>query len=196
MPTITEKQLKFEFPNHWEATKCEEWSFYRRQFQKLGDACLNCSQCEAGIRCAECGNRNIAGTKGVDFLAIEPESSCWYIEVKDYRRTRVSNFTFLADEVALKVRDTLACLVAAQVNASDAGEKQVATDAVRSSRHRIVLHLEQPTMRRSFHSTKKRRANVLQRLKQLVKSIDPRPLVVDMTTPNKVGWTVTQIGPI
>ncbi|MCD4726225.1 MAG: hypothetical protein K8R46_01070 [Pirellulales bacterium] len=191
MPTIIEKQLKFEFPNNWEATKFDEWSFYRRQFQKLGSARLNCSQCEASIRCAECKNRNVAGTKGVDFFAIEPGSICWHVEVKDYRKTRKSNFVFLADEVALKVRDTLACLVVAQINANDDGEKQIAKDAVRSSRHRIVLHLEQPTTGRSFHSTKTRLANVLQRLMQLVKSIDPHPLVVDMTMLDKVGWTVT-----
>ena len=194
MPTLTEGQLRFQFPDQWQATKFDDWSFYRSQFMKLAEACLSCSRCEADIVCAACGNKNVAGTKGVDFLAIDLDSTCWHIEVKDYRSTRTSNFAFLADAVALKVRDSLACLVAAQLNANEAAEKTMAQQAVRASRHRIVLHLEQPTSGRSLSSTKTCRVNVLARLKQLVKAIDPHPIVIDMTSAGDVSWTVTQIG--
>lgn len=194
MPTISEGQLGFAFPSDWQASKFDDWTFYRRQFMKLAGAGLNCSKCEEGIRCANCGNRNVAGTRGIDIVAIEPGSSCWQIEVKDYRQTRVSNFVFLADEVALKVRDTLACLMTAALSANDAREKEMAQAAVRCDRLRIVLHLEQPPPKSRLESTASRRANILQRLKQLVKSIDPRPLVLDMSSMGAVGWSVTQIG--
>lgn len=196
MPTLTEGQLRFQFPDQWQATKFDAWSFYCRQFMKLAEARLSCSKCEADVRCAECGNKKVAGTKGVDFLAIDPDSTtCWHIEVKDYRQTKASDFAFLADTVALKVRDTLACLVAAQFNANEAEEKRIAHQAVRASRHRIVLHLEQPASGRSLHSTVTRRANVLARLKQLIKAIDPHPIVIDMTSSGGVRWTVAEMEP-
>jgi len=194
MPTISEGQLRFEFPSDWQASKFDEWSFYRNQFMKLAGASMNCSKCEDGIRCANCGNKNVAGTKGIDVLAIEPGSICWQIEIKDYRQTRVSNFAFLADEVALKVRDTLACLVVAAISANDAGERQLAQAALHCNRLRVVLHLEQPPPKSPLESAASRKANVLQRLKQLIKSIDPRPLVLDMSSMGQVAWVVTQIG--
>lgn len=194
MPTIEEAQLSFDFPSGWQAVKFDEWSFYRNQFMKLAGACLNCSTCEAGIECANCGNKNVAGTKGIDILAIDDDAVCWQIEIKDYRRTRFSNFAFLADEVALKVRDTLACLVAAKINANEAAEKQAARAALACKRVRVVLHLEQPPPKSPLESLESRKANVLQRLKQLVKSIDPRPLVVDRNDAGTVGWSVTHTG--
>lgn len=194
MPTLIEKQLQFEFPNNWDAEKFDDTSFYRNQFSKLSNARLVCSKCEAGVECPSCGHRNVVGTKGTDFLVIEPTQTCWHIECKDYRKTRISSFEFLADEVAIKVRDTLACLVVAQHNANDDAEQDIARKATRAKRHRIVLHLEQPSSGRSLDSTTIRRANVLQKLKQFVKSIDPHPLVIDMKSMHQVAWKVTQIG--
>src|SRR5207249_5998262 len=62
MPSITEGALTFQFPNDWQTTKFDDWSFYRNQFQKV------------------CG-----GTKAIDFLTIGPDLCLWAIEVKDYR---------------------------------------------------------------------------------------------------------------
>ena len=194
MPTITEGQLKFDFPNGWQSSKFDKWIFYRNQFMRLAEASMNCRKCKDTIRCAKCGDRKVAGTKGVDILAIAPDSICWQIEIKDYRLTRESSFAFLADEVALKVRDTLACLVAARINANDAGEKQLADAGLRCNGLRVVLHLEQPIPKSPLESLASRRANVLQRLRQLVKAIDPRPLVLAMNEMDGVVWTVTQLG--
>ena len=44
----------------------------------------------------------------------------------------------------LKVRDTLAGLVAAQVNANEQIERDFAKEALKKKRIRVVLHLEQP----------------------------------------------------
>jgi len=194
MPTFIEGQLRFVFPDDWEASKFDEWSFYRNQFMKLANAYISCSSCEVGVRCAKCGSKNVAGTKGIDILAIDSDQICWQIEIKDYRQTRESTFVFLADEVALKVRDTLACLTAAKINANEPNEKRLARKGLRCNRLRVVLHLEQPVPHSPLESTAARRANVLQRLKQLVKSIDPRPLVLDTNNLANVNWTVTQLG--
>jgi hypothetical protein len=101
MPSITEGNLTFEFTAGWEIGKLDDWSFYRNQFQSV------CN-----------------GTKAVDLLAIEPGLNCaWCIEIKDYRRHRRRKTLGIAEETAGKVRDSLALLAAARVNANDAGEK-------------------------------------------------------------------------
>jgi len=193
MPTIPEDQLRFVFPDGWFASKFDTWSFYCRQFMKLASAEMPCSKCRQPLECAVCRSKRVAGTKGIDILAINVGQTCWQIEIKDYRQTRVGNFFFLADEVALKVRDTLAALVAAKLNANDAGEKELARQALACPQIRIVLHLEQPTPHSIAQSKATRKSQVLQRLKQLVKAIDPHPLVVDMND-DLYAWNVTQIG--
>ncbi len=194
MPLLSEKEIQFDFPESWKTSKFDDWAFYRRQFMKLGTASLNRADCESGKRCASCGSRNVAGTKGVDILAIAPVGISWFIEVKDYRETRKSSFEFLADEVALKVRDTLACLVAARIHANDIAEKEFAVDFLRCEKIRIVLHLEQPKSRSCLESTSTRRANVVNRLNQLVKAIDPRPSVHDRNYMIGVDWNVNLLG--
>jgi hypothetical protein len=122
MPSFTEDRLTFEFAAGWEVSKLDGWSFYRNQFQSV------CN-----------------GTKAVDLLAMEPDlSSVWFIEVKDYRLHRREKQQGVADEMAAKVRDSLALLAAANVNASDPHEKTMAGRALRARKIRVVLHLEQP----------------------------------------------------
>ncbi|MCC9601009.1 hypothetical protein LOC67_10675 [Stieleria sp. JC731] len=191
MTTFDEQEQAFDFPDEWDVSKFDEWSFYRGQFSSLADANLNCSACETDVRCANCNSRRVAGTKGIDFLAIESDHDCWQIEVKDYRKTLESTFLFLADEVALKVRDTLACLVVARTGSNNADEQRWAERAIGCSRQHVVLHLEQPTSNSRLQSRRKRAADVQQRLRQLVKCIDRRARVVDQTMNGSVGWTVT-----
>lgn len=190
MKVLDEGVQKFSFPDEWNVTKFDEWSFYRKQFALLADASLSCSACEAEVRCAKCNSRRVAGTKGVDFLAVESKSVCWHIEVKDYRQTLESSFLFLADEVAMKVRDTLACIVVARVNSNDTNERDLANKAVECTNHKIVLHLEQPTTNSTMNSRRSRLADVQQRLRQFVKPIDRRARVVDQSTTNCVAWSV------
>lgn len=190
MPAIPEGQLTFTFPDNWHASKFDEWTFYRTQFIRACD--VPCSHCESRLKCAECGRQQSEGTKGVDILAIEPAKICWQIEIKDYRTRPLADFSFLADAVALKVKDTLAALVVARLAATVPFEKQQAKLALACTRFRVVLHLEQPATRSRIHPSATRQVNVLQRLRQLVKSIDPNPLVVDKggSTGVGVGWTV------
>ena len=74
---IIEGQLTFSFtePN---ATKYDEWSFYRNQFN------------------AVCG-----GTKAVDLLYLE-QQNFWLIEIKDYRQHTRTKTIDLADDATIK----------------------------------------------------------------------------------------------
>ena len=92
MSKIIEGDLTFCFPDDWQVTKFDGWSFYRNQFQQV------------------CG-----GAKAIDILALAPDYCLWLIEVKDYRQQRRAKTIELTDEIAYKVRDSLAALVAARV---------------------------------------------------------------------------------
>lgn len=195
MRTIIEEGLEFTFTKEWEATQFDRWSFYRGQFARFGDCEIVCAKegCRGIAQCGVCNSKRIAGNRGVDILAIDPNSICWLIEIKDYRKTRVTNFTYLADEVALKVRDTLSCLVAAQLNANLEEEKTRAAQALGCGSMRVVLHLEVPPGNRILSPANTRRANVQQRLRQLVKAVDSRARVVSIDDFAEDAWTVAKV---
>ena len=112
--------------------------------------------------------------------------SLFYI-YRQHGRTKTID---LPDEIAVKVRDTLAALVAAKANANNSNEKALAEAALSCHRLRVVLHLEQPAKHSKLFPRTINRANVTQRLKQLIKPIDPHPLVLEMNRMNGVAWTV------
>jgi len=170
MPQIVEGQLQLNFPDNWQVTKLDEWSFYRRQFQNV------------------CG-----GAKAIDVLAIAPREGFWTIEIKDYRRHPRTKAIDLAQEVAEKVRDTLCALVAARVQANDAEERRLATSALRCPRLRIVLHLEQPAQHSKLFPRAIDPADVLQSLKRLLRAIDPHPLVLETKRMQGVPWTAQSL---
>ena len=89
MTEIEEGDLKFSFPDHCQADKYDEWSFYRNQFQSVA-----------------------GGSKAVDILCLSDDAT-WLIEIKDYRKNPRLKLIDIGDEVAGKVRDTLAGLAAA-----------------------------------------------------------------------------------
>ncbi|MEO5338378.1 MAG: hypothetical protein H7841_16035 [Magnetospirillum sp. WYHS-4] len=89
--------LMFSFDGDWHVGKYDEWSFYGSQFSRM---------------------RN--GIKAVDLLAVSPDGTAFFIEVKDYRRHRRTKPSDIGDEVAQKVFDTLAALLPAWVNGTDA----------------------------------------------------------------------------
>jgi hypothetical protein len=167
MPEITEGKLTFEFPKNWLAMTFDQWSFYLNQFQSV---------CE--------------GAKAIDVLAVEPQVCVWSIEVKDYRQYRRTKTIDLADEVAVKVRDSLAGIVAARMNANDGDEKRLAQAALDCPRLRLVLHLEQPAKHSKLFPRAIDPAKIKQRLQQLIRAIDPHPLVLEMNRMTGVAWTV------
>ncbi|WP_457573180.1 hypothetical protein [Desulfolithobacter sp.] len=167
MPVITEGKLTFVFEEGWQVTQLDDWSFHRKQFQSVG-----------------------GGSKAVDILAMGPNDIAWFIEVKDYRQYRRTKILELVDEVAIKVRDSLACVYACQANANDAGEKGFAAAAVRRKKIRVGLVLEQPKNHSRMFPRTFDPAKVQQKLKQLIKAIDAHPVVAEKANQEKLPCIV------
>jgi len=167
MPIITEGNLTFTFPEDWKADKYDDWTFYKKQFQKIAE-----------------------GTKAVDILAIDNTTS-WLTEVKDYRRNRRTKPIDIVDEIAIKVKDSLAGLAAARFQANNEDEKQFADNLLQSEKIRLVLHLEQPAKHSKLFPRAINPANVRQKLKMRLKAVDPHVTVLDKQNCSKfVQWNV------
>ena len=167
---IQEGHLEFDFEtgDGSMASQYDEWSFYRNQFVSV-----------------------TKGTKAVDFIYVDKAHDItWFIEVKDYRHpdTVVIKPSELADVVAQKVRDSLAGLAAARCNANDPAEREFSEAALRTSEIRVVLHMEQINLNHRFIDP----ANVLTKLKQQIKAVDPHPAVVNQANLKvNMCWKVT-----
>lgn len=165
---LSEGFLKFAFDDACVAAKYDDWSFFRNQFQST------CS-----------------GAKAVDIVCIT-KKVCWLIEVKDYRRHQRTKPQVLGDEVAMKVRDTLAGLVAAKMNANNADEKRFAKQALQSKAIKVVLHLEQPAKHSKLFPQAIDPAAVKQSLKRQLRAVDSHPSIVNKNTLSPpMAWTVT-----
>lgn len=169
MPTIQEKNIRFTFPDTWRVSQYDRWPFYWNQFK---DCCR--------------------GNKAVDFLALDPDRTLWLIEVKDFRLHPRSKEVDLCEEIALKVRDTLAGLLAAK-HADAYDEQRLAAEAVCCRKLRVVFHLEQPASNSRLFPRPFEIANVEQKLKQLLTPIDPHPKVTEIATMRNLAWQTRSI---
>ncbi len=100
-------------------------------------------------------------SKGVDFLTINSNNIC-FIEIKDFKNYRIENkerlkqnANELMTEVAIKVKDSLACIVAANRNSTN--DKQVwsnALDVLANIRKNItvILWLEKDQERKKTNN--------------------------------------------
>ena len=167
MTEIREGDLTFSFPNHCEAGKYDDWSFYRNQFQSVA-----------------------GGSKAVDVLCLA-HGVAWLVEVKDYRKHPRTKPIDLWEEVARKARDTLSGLAAASANADDADEQAFARRALKMRGWRVALHLEQPNAASRLRPRAVDPASVKSKLRRGLKAIDAHPAVVDRQTPHPgIPWTV------
>mgnify|MGYP006284705183 FL=1 len=171
MTSIREGNIVWTFPEGWYAEKYDDWEFYRNQFQKCAD-----------------------GNKAMDILALNSnEGEFWMIEAKDYRRNRRNPSKGpLPIEVAKKTRDTLAGVFAASTRAVS-NEKSFAHRATNAKKIRVVLHLEQAKTPTKLFPLVVDPADAKQKLKKLLKAIDPRVTVMS-TSANRCPWT-TQWAP-
>jgi hypothetical protein len=168
---LLEGQLRFSFAAADLASKYDTWAFYRNQFQN------------------GCGKDN----KAVDMVA-SIDNTTWLIEVKDYRQHQRTKVIDLAEEVALKVRDTLAGLVAARSRANDPTEKSAARALLRNKAIRVVLHLEQAHKPSRLRPRSIEPDKLLLKLKSLTRALDPHPLVVDTAShTSQVAWHVAAV---
>ena len=170
MTALREGRLEHRFDDTWTVSKYDEWPFYLGHFQ------------------SQCGTN-----KGIDFVARDPADALWLIELKDYRVHPRTKFIELAEEVAMKVRDSLAGIVAAAKWHSHHAHLAEATDHLEAKKLRVVLHLEQPPHHSKMSPRKFALANVQQKLKQLVRAVDAHPVVMELATMGGVPWTAMSI---
>lgn len=176
MPTLQVDTLTFDFNATVAAGIYDQWQHYTAVW-----------------------NAPPASQKAVDVVAVEgvPPQSTWLIEAKDFRvitnPPKPSNIAGLAQFVAHKAGHTLAGLADASTHAAVPGEKKLATDALASASRRIVLHLEPHTGAHTALFPIGFAASVLQKLRQLVRAIDPNPLVLNIANTPKSGvpWMVS-----
>lgn len=165
---MTEGMLNFIFAHGAVASKYDGWSFYRNQFQQ------------------KCGKDN----KAVDLLCILQDTA-WLIEVRDYRLHPRRKAVDLAEEIAIKVRDTLAGLVAARFRANEQEERTFAENVLKANSLRVVFHIEQPTKTSRLRPLAIEPDKLKMRLRGLLKAIDPHPIVIDKNRRNSsVPWQV------
>ena len=170
MPPIDVDGLRFRFPEGWHTGKYDEWPFYRNRWSRMWD-----------------------GIKAVDIVAIGPDQTGWLIEVKDYSKHPRTKPIDLGTEIARKVFDTLAALIPARVNAAEDAEQRIAAAMTEAHALRIVLHLEQPATFSRLRPRMINPADVLQKLKQILKPIDPHTIVTDRERMGGLPWNVTRL---
>lgn len=163
MPVLDIDGLTFTFPQTWQASKYDEWSFYRNQFAKQGD-----------------------GIKAVDAVALAPTNAAFLIEVKDYRHPGTEKPSQLPEALANKVLHTLAAMLPAKLHANDPAEQQLAAAILGCVSLRVIAHIEQPQRHRPVVDL----ADIRQKLKQLLRAVDAHPKVVSMSDMNGLAWTV------
>lgn len=173
MPTITEGNLEFAFPENWTAWKYDEGDFYR-----------------------ECFNKITNGIKALDIVAIDPEGKVWLIEIKDYRirndAAEEVKPSKLSDVVAKKVIDTLAAILPAKLNGND--KEKVAAGTILATTALIpVLHLEQSAKRQSLTPYAIKPADIQQKLAMKFQRIGLNALVTGTGFSTKVPWTVANV---
>ena len=169
MTEIREGDLTFTFPDDCEADKYDEWSFYRNQFHSVA-----------------------GGSKAVDILCVSVDAA-WLIEIKDYRRHTRTKLIDIDDELARKVRDTLAGLAAASSTANCRDEQTLARRALQRRRWRVALHLEQPNARSRLRPRPFDVANVLARIRnsRKLKAVDAHPVILDLEANHPgIPWSV------
>lgn len=165
MTELQEGALQFTFPSKVTASKYDEWTHYRKHLTIL---------------------------KAVDFVCYDPgPATTWLIEVKDYRAHSRTKPSELADEICQKVVHTLAGLVSARINAHHDSEKALADSVVGSRKLRVVVHLEQPSKPSRLKPRVIEPADLVQKLKPMLKAFDPRLKVCSKDKPVAgAPWTV------
>jgi hypothetical protein len=163
--TLQEGAIEYRFGEGWRASAYDRWSFFLRHFQ------------------SSCG-----GNKGVDFVAHDTNDTLWLIELKDFRAHPRTKPIELPEEVAVKVRDSMAGIFAAAKWHSDHEHLEDARKHLSAKKVRVVLHLEQPETHSKLFPRVFKLADVQQKLKQLIRAIDAHPRVVEALSLEGMPW--------
>ncbi|MDR5818391.1 hypothetical protein QCE62_32740 [Caballeronia sp. LZ033] len=164
MPTLNVDGLTFTFPQTWQVSKYDEWSFYRLSFARQGE-----------------------GIKAIDVLAITETNVAFFIEVKDYRHPDTEKPSHLPEAIASKVLHTLAAMLPAKLRANVDSERQLASAILACDSLSVIAHLEQPQNHRPVVDP----ADIQQKLRRLLRAVDAHPKVVSKSNLRGLNWTVT-----
>lgn len=166
MKTITEGQLAFEFDDGLLVSKYDESSYYQNQFQ----------------------NKCHTANKAVDIIVCD-KKDLWLIEIKDFRiGNRNPDKLPLEQELSQKVRDSLAGIFGAKFYAHTDNDEKQKFDVMNACKVLyFVLHIEQPKHKMIYDI-----ADIQQKLKGLLKAINPKIMIVnkDNATQFGVPWSV------
>ena len=144
--------MRLTMPAGWWVWKYDESDFHQNQFQSF------------------------ARVKAMDAVALEQGQTLWLIELKDYRQNKRSKPSSVFDEVAGKVRDTLAGLAAARVRANVRQEKTLAQQAMTCTNVRVVLQLAQSGCPHRLFPQVIDPADGDLKLRKVVKQVDATPI--------------------
>ncbi len=173
MATTNVDGLYFSFHPNYAVQKYDEWQHFRKVVRPADKA-------------------------AVDLVAFRISANAdvvWLIEAKDFRRQsgeQDKSGVGLPAHTARKMRETLEGLADAAANALITEERDHASKAVART-PRVVLHLEPFDPETPTKMYRHPIPLVLQKLKQLLKDIDPNPLFLTIATTPKYGvpWTVS-----
>ena len=157
MTKYREAAFRYAFPSGWKVVRLQEDEFYRRQFQGFN-----------------------GGSKEVDFAALDAEASClWLVEAKDYGLHPRSKPGDVIEEVASKVRDSLACIEAMKISAGSNSDSRSAAETLSKAQScRVAFHLELPATE-SLAFSRIDVADMKIKLRSLMRAIDKAALVGD-----------------
>lgn len=159
--------MELLFPDNWLVMKYDDSAFHRRQFQSFA-----------------------GGSKAVDVIALCGDD-LWLIEVKDYRQARREKSMSIEDEMAGKVRSTLAGLATARIRANDQEEREFAKRAMQTANIRIALHLEQARHPNRLFPQVVDPLSTQIALRKALRAVDSHPLLVSrQSAGHSAAWSV------
>jgi len=169
MTVLREGSIEYVFDDSWTVSKYDQWPFYRKHFVTA-----------------------FGGAKAVDVMAQDPDDTLWLVEIKDYSSHDRTKRLDLCDEISIKVRDSLAGVVAAAKWHSHHPNLIDARKHLSAKKLRVVLHIEQPPNHNSVLPRGFNTAKLRQRIHQSMRSVDPHPIVVDLAS-FKLPWQARRI---
>ena len=162
---IPEGNLIFNFTNVDFAEKYDDWSYYRNRFTSAAGS-----------------------SSAVDFVVSINSDELWLIEVKDFRKHKREKRIDLADEIAKKVRDSMAGIFGARFNSTIESEVRIAKLASRCRYLRVAFHLEQPAKPSRLFPISVDVTNLQMKLASKLRFADCHPIIVNMENfPNRLG---------
>lgn len=171
MTIIPEARLEFVFQDNWQASKYDEWSWYRNQFERIQ---FNLDGKDVTL-------------KGVDIVAVAPDRGLWLIEAKDYRYEALPKPSDLPQAVAKKVLDTLSGLFTARFRAANE-ERRIARMCTAAQSLHVTLVVALPRVPSRLFRRVVDPADIQAKIRQLIHQIDAHPKVYELTS--QMPWQV------